>query len=145
MKIIIITPLLLLLAGCQQWLTITAFEQENQLYFESQELSEQCSDGEIVIYSFGISQSHCSSDCVRWELAVNANSVNIDPIAFPIKYGTSIPSTEVRTQAQRLVTGQYHVAGNISCKGADIGRVFGDFNLEVAQNGVIQVDNVNLN
>jgi len=143
MKNIIIIPLLLLLGGCQNWLTITAVEQENQLYFESQKLSEQCSDGEIFVYSLGVSQALCSKDCVRWEVAVNANSENNNPIAFPIKYGASIPNTEVRTQAQILAAGQYHIRGNISCMGAEIGRVFGDFSLEVAQDGVIQIENLN--
>ena len=143
MKNTIIIPLVLLLAGCQKWLTITAVEQENQLYFESQELSEQCSDGEMFVYSLGVSQAQCSKDCVRWEVAVNANSENNNPIAFPIKYGASIPNTEVRTQAQILAAGQYHISGNISCTGADIGRVFGDFSIEVAQDGVIQIENLN--
>ena len=145
MKKIIIIPLLLLLGGCQNWLTITAVEQDNQLYFESQELSEQCSDGEMFVYSLGVSQAHCSKDCVRWEVAVNANSENNTPIAFPIEYGSSIPGLEVRTQAQKLVTGQYHISGNISCKGSDIGLVFGGFSIEVASAGVIQIVNINSN
>jgi hypothetical protein len=137
MKNTIIIPLVLLLAGCQKWLTITAVEQENQLYFESQELSEQCSDEEILVYSLGVSQAQCSNNCVRWELAVNANSTNSNPVAFPIEYGSPILGLEVRTQAQALVTGQFHISGNISCKGSDIGRVFGNFSLEVAQDGLI--------
>lgn len=145
MKKIIILPIFLLLGGCQNWLTITAVEQGNQLYFESQELSEQCCDGEIFIYSLGVSQALCSKDCVRWEVAVNANSENNNPIAFPIKYGASIPNAEVRTQAQILAAGQYHISGNIYCVGADIGRVFGDFSIEVAQDGAIQIENLNSN
>ncbi len=143
MKKIIIIPLVLLLAGCQKWLTINAFEQEHQLYFESQELSEQCSDGDVFVYSLGVSQALCSKNCVRWEVAVNDNSENTNPIAFPIKYGASIPNTEIRTQAQVLAAGKYHISGNISCTGADIGRVFGDFSIEVAPDGAIQIENLN--
>lgn len=144
-KIISVIPFFFLLAGCQKWLTITAVEQENQLYFESQELSEQCSDGDILVYSLGVSQALCSKDCVRWEVAVNANSENNSLIAFPIKYGVSIPNTEIRTQAQILAAGQYHISGNISCKGIDIGRVFGGFNLDIERDGTMLVDNVNSN
>jgi|TARA_B110000196_G_C20999573_1_gene592300 hypothetical protein len=104
MEKIIILPIFLLLGGCQNWLTITAVEQKGQLYFESQELSEQFSDGEIFI-----------------------------------------SNAEVRTQAQILAVGQYHISGNISCSGADIGRVFGDFSIELAQNGAIQIENINSN
>lgn len=143
MKKFIILPIFLFLGGCQDWLTITAFEKDNQVYFGSQELSELCSDGEMLVYSIGVTQAQCSKDCVRWELAVNANSENNNPIAFPIEYGVSIPNTEIRTQAQVLTAGQYHISGNISCTGSDIGRVFGDFSLEVAPDGVIQVENTN--
>ena len=145
MKKLLLLGLLTPLIGCQEWLVITAYEQDRKVYFTNEEVIENCADKELFIHHISVVED--CENCDRWFVTRDTFPTFGDSTAsqFPIEYGESIPDALVKVAAQDLKTGNYNVSAELSCLSSDDGfgaTLIGAFHLTVKADGGLEVRNI---
>ena len=127
------------LAGCfpvlpTRFVVLEASRKGSDVEFTSVELEKECPSG-VLIFGLSVLRKDCDRSCEQWDLVRRDRAAPADVVTpFPVRYGSSIPYTEVIKTARPLEPGVYSISAEMGCfiDGELLGeRVFGRFEIPV--------------